>query len=717
LSEHPGLTKYPNVFSPIALGPVEIPNRIYFSPHGIALEAASPAFDSAEPAINRMYYFAERAAGGTGLIIHSTQIAPGFPQFPLGESIAHADHVPSYRRVSEAVHGHGAKIMAEIWYVNWLPKRWEKLGPLAPALGPSATQNVYMPWVRRAMTKYEIGKMIDLYRTSSEHVREAGYDGIQLHISHGSIVEYFLTPYHNKRTDEYGGSFENRARFMMEALEACRAGMTDDMSLGIRINADELIPGGMDEEDTREAIRYLVKSQLIDFVDLDVSMEPEQVQLMTTGMFDPVMHNAERVGRVREAAEPLPVIATPGRVTSIADAERLIANGVTDMVGVVRGLIAEPELVNKARDGREEERRICVAVNACVSQLSPGWGCAINPAAGREQRFSDRLTKPASKSMRVVVIGGGPAGLEAARVAAMRGHTVSLFESNKRLGGGVALWGDLPGRSVMKSLVNFLTRRMSDLNVDVHTETTATPESVLELSPDVVILASGSHYRRDGLSGFSIAPIEGWDQAFVVGPEQVIRGEVSPKGRVLVLDDEGMHTATGVAEMLAIGGAQVDLITRHVMLAPNLEMAIPYVARRVAEAGVSVRTLHFLRSIGDHSATIFNIGTQQEETIEGLENVVLATSREPVDHLYEELLGKVDYVYLIGDALAPRLLKEATYEGNRFARVIGEPNMPARIEDELFRPDTNLILPASSAPAGAALEGAELPGAATAVTA
>jgi 2,4-dienoyl-CoA reductase-like NADH-dependent reductase (Old Yellow Enzyme family)/thioredoxin reductase len=704
VADRPGLTKYANVFRPISLGPVEVRNRIYMSPHGIALEAPSANFDSAEPAINRIYYFAERAAGGTGLIIHSTQISPGQPQVPLAESICHPEHVLSYRRVAEAVHGHGAKIMAQLWYVNWLQKRWEKLGPLAPALGPSATQNLYMPWVRRAMTTHEINRMMELYRVASRHVREAGYDGIQLHVAHGSIVEYFLTPHHNKRTDEYGGSFENRARFMMEALEVCKSEISDEMALGIRINADELMTGGMNEEDTKETLRYVVKSGLIDFVDLDVSMEPEQAQLMTTGMFDPVMHNAERVARVREAAGPLPVLATPGRVTTVAQAEQLIATGVTDMVGIVRGLVAEPELVNKARDGREEELRVCVAVNACVSQLSPGWGCAINPAAGREQRFSDRLTGPAPSRHRVVIVGGGPAGLEAARVAATRGHHVTLLERDVQLGGGVSLWAELPGRGVMKSLVNFLNRRMTDLNVDVRTGTEANAEAVLSLKPEVVIVATGSRYRRDGSNGFSMAPIEGWEKDFVIGPEDVIRKKIATTGRVLVLDDEGMHAAAGVAELMARGGAQVDYVTRHIMLAPHLEMAIPYVAQRMAEAGVTVHTLRFLKEIGDHSATTYHTGTKEEHVIEGLEYVVLATMREPVDDLYEQLSGQVGHVYLVGDALAPRTLKEATYEGNRFARVIGEPDMPASVEDELFRPDQNLLLPASSAPPGSGLE-------------
>jgi 2,4-dienoyl-CoA reductase (NADPH2) len=686
------------------LGPVEVRNRIYMSPHGIGLEAPSETFDSAQPSVNRIYYFAERAAGGVGLIIHSTQMAPGPVQANLGESIAQSENIPSYRRVAEAVKGHGARIMAEIWYVNWLPKRWEKLGPLAPAIGPSATQNFYMPWVRRAMTKHEIARLVEVYRTSARNVREAGYDGIELHVSHGSIVEYFLTPYHNKRTDEYGGSFENRARFMIEVLEACRSQLTDEMALGIRINADELLPGGMDEEDVKDTLRYLVKTQLLDFVDLDISVEPEQGHLMTTGMFDPVMHNAARVGRVREGAAPLPVIATPGRLTSIADAEQLIADGVTDMVGAVRGLIAEPELVNKARDGREADQRICVAVNQCVSSEGIGWGCAVNPAAGREQRFSERFMAPAPAARRVVIVGGGPAGLEAARIAAMRGHTVTVLERRERLGGGLALWAELPGRGALRSFVNFLTRRMSDLHVDVRTGVDASAETVLELTPEVVILATGSRYRRDGSSGYSLPPIPGWEREFVHGPEEIISGEVKPSGRVVVLDDEGMHAAIGVAELLARAGAQVDYVTRNLMLAAHLEMAISYVATRVHEAGVNIRTLQYLTEIGDHTVTLNNLQTGGQEQLDDVAHVVLATMREPIDQLYEQLSGRAPYVYLIGDALAPRMLREATYEGNRFARVIGEPDMPATVEDELFRPDLNLIAPASTAPQGAGLE-------------
>jgi hypothetical protein len=256
----------------------------------------------------------------------------------------------------------------------------------------------------------------------------------------------------------------------------------------------------------------------------------------------------------------------------------------------------------------------------------------------------------------------------------------------------------------MRSLVNYLARRAKDLGVDVRTDTEATAQGVLALDPEVVVLATWSRYRPDGSSGFSIPPIAGWDQDFVVGPEQVIRGPVRPTGTVVVLDDEGMHAAAGVAELLATGGAQVHYITRHLAVTPNLEIAIPYVARRLHDSGVEVHTLHYLEHIGDHAATIYDIASREERTIDRLDNVVLATMREPIDELYEPLRRELEYVYLVGDALAPRTLREATYEGNRFARVIGEPNMPASVEDELFHPDPNLVRPASVAPPGAGLE-------------
>jgi 2,4-dienoyl-CoA reductase-like NADH-dependent reductase (Old Yellow Enzyme family) len=645
-------------------------------PHGIPLDATVDGFDVAQPAVERLRYFAERAAGGTGLIIHSTQAGTPREQDHVFENAVPEEFIPSYRRTAEAVHAHNVPIFAEIWYVNWLFKRWSKLGPEAPALAPSAIPNVFMPGVRREMTRREIKLMVESFASTTRNVREAGYDGIELHVSHGSVVEYFLSTYFNFRTDEYGGSLENRARFLIKLLEAIKSEISDEMALGMRITVDELLPGALAESDVKEAIAYIVNQGLLDFVDLDISVEPAQLDLMTTGMLEPVMWNADRIGRVREACGSLPVLGTPGRVTSIADCERLVDEGKTDMVGIVRGLIAEPELVNKARDGRERERRICVAVNACVT-LTAGWGCAINPA-GRREAIWGELNKTAAPEKNVaVVVGGGPAGLEAARVAAERGHEVTLFERASRVGGLVKPWAGLPGREAMLSLPNYFIGRLGDLGVDVHTGVEADVDTVLAWRPDVVVLATESRYRTDGLSGFVPKPLPGADRDIVVSVEDAMSGAKAFSGKVVVLDDEGMHTGPGIAELAAAAGAETIYVTRHLTVTSYIPRFTRAAAIRLHKAGVDVQTGTYIREVGDGAVTTFDILTGKKREIVGVSSVVLATARVPNDPLSEELDGKVPYVYLVGDALAPRSLRASTYEGHRFAYAIASRTCPA----------------------------------------
>jgi thioredoxin reductase len=362
----------------------------------------------------------------------------------------------------------------------------------------------------------------------------------------------------------------------------------------------------------------------------------------------------------------------------------MIAGGNVDMVGAARGLIADPELVRKALEGREFETRICVAVNACVDNAT-GWGCAINPAAGKENRWGIGQMTAAAQSMHVVVIGGGPCGSEAARVAALRGHTVTLFEQRAELGGGVALWARLPGRESLASLPLWFRGRLHDLKVDVRTGTQANRKLVSELNPDVVILASGSQYHPGGASGIAHQPIPGWEQDWVVGPEQVLTGDVRLSGRVLVVDDEGYHAAAGIAEMAAEAGAETELVTRKPSAGASLGLMISYVVGRLQAAGVTMTPHMHVSEIGDHRVTLRSVSGGYERVIDDVDTLVLATMRRPVDHLAAEL-DPVPYLYLVGDALAPRSLREATYEGHKFARLIGDPEMPSDVAAALFQP-------------------------------
>jgi 2,4-dienoyl-CoA reductase-like NADH-dependent reductase (Old Yellow Enzyme family)/thioredoxin reductase len=683
-----GLERYPHVFQPLRLGPVEVENRIYMAPHGIPLEVPVPGYEAHHmPAAEHAHYFAERAAGGVGLIFHSTQLGVFASNPTLAASPGLPESVPSYRRVAELVHEQGAKIMAEIWYVAWHLKRWEALGPEAPSLAPSATQHYAFPGTRYRMRRADIRRLVHAHGDATLHLREAGYDGVELHVSHGAILEYFVSPYHNHRTDEYGGNPENRARILREALEVTREAAGEGMAVGIRLTVDQMLPGGRDLDATRELLEHLVATGLLDFVDLDITVEPEQAHLMTPSYFEPKLHNAERVAAISGAAGSIPVLATPGRLTNLADAERLLAGGSMQMVGAVRGLIADPELVSKAREGRERDTRVCIAANHCTGNLAPGGGfsCAINPTAGREERWGFRRWSPAPRTMRVVVVGAGPAGLEAARVAARRGHSVTLLEARPEAGGGLALWAGIPGREHLLTLRAWWLRQLDQLGVDLRTEVRADESEVLSHNPDVAIVATGSYYDRTGESGFAPRPIPGWEGDNVYCPEAVISRASVLSGNVLVLDEEGYNTAAGVAEIAARDGATVEYVTRKLVAAEALGRDARYVHQRLRATGVTISTLTYVTEIGERSVTLVDLPTGASRVVNA-DAVVLATMRKPVDELADALDGKVRYVYLIGDALSPRSLREATYEGHRFARVIGDDGMPATVTEELFRP-------------------------------
>jgi 2,4-dienoyl-CoA reductase (NADPH2) len=697
MSAAAGSDRYPHVFSGVQVGPLEFGNRMYMAPHGIPLQAPMPGHEAfAVPSAETPAYYAERAAAGVELIFHSTQVGPIAAQTNLSFNPGLPEAVPSYRAVADAIHAEGAKVIAEVWYAGFFPKRWEPLGPEAPVLGPSGTQMFALPVVLKEMNKAEIAGMVEQHAIAARNLREAGYDGIEIHASHSCIVEYFLSPSFNHRTDEYGCDFDGRFRFLRECIEAVKAEIGGEMALGVRLNADEIVDGGYGQEDARSILVALDGLGTVDFVDIDVSIEPDQMHLMTTPFFERKLHNADRVSAVKDAAGAMKVLATPGRLTEVAEAEALLEQGLADMVGAVRGLIAEPELLRKALEGREHEGRTCIAANHCIeSGAVNGFGCAINPEAGREVRWGRLHRDPAPRSTEVTVVGGGPAGLEAARVAALRGHSVTLLEARERLGGGVAVWGSLPGREHVATAIGWYADRLADLGVEVRTGVEATVEEVAALEPEVAILATGSRYSAAGRNGFTRRPIPGWEGDGVLVPEDVLLGGRELRGKVVIVEEEGLHAAAGIAEIAAANGAEVEIVTRYPTVGNGLQlnMQLGYTMGRLATAGVVVTPLTFVREIAPGSVTVYGVVSGAERRIDGVDAVVLATQREALNPL-AELEGRVDYVYTIGDALAPRMLREATYEGYKFGRLIGEEGMPANVSEELFRPTTQALRPA-----------------------
>ena len=408
------------------------------------------------------------------------------------------------------------------------------------------------------------------------------------------------------------------------------------------------------------------------------------------------------VEAMRGAVGDVPVLSVIGRLTSIEEAEAILESGICDMVGAARALIAEPDLVRNARDGNEERSRTCITCNWCMEANWLGaQGCSINPASFRERLWGGRtFEEPAATASKVVVVGGGPGGLEAARVAAIKGHDVVLFESRDSLGGGLRVWATLPGREWFQQAVDWWTSELRHLGVDVRLGTEATAETVLAESPDAVIVATGSRYSPTGRSGFLNNELEGHDRDFVHRPEDILLGGVRPKGKVVILDGEGIHTGVGIAEMLAGDGAQVELVaSAFAPVSMNLmgTQEVGFIVGRLKAAGVVLSTSTWLRSIGEHNVTVYDVFTQQERTIEGVDAVVLATSREPIDALTEALDGKVAQLFTIGDALAARPMAAASYEGQMFARFVGEPDAPTSFNEAYWPEPAPELLPRPAA--------------------
>jgi 2,4-dienoyl-CoA reductase-like NADH-dependent reductase (Old Yellow Enzyme family) len=674
-----GPNRYPLTTAPIKLGPVQVRNRFYLSPHGVGYNVGF------EPSDVFAEYYGVRAAGGCGLLIHAMSTMPkrggGGLTTPYLES-----SIPSFQAVADAVHRHDSRIFGEIHYSR-VGNLWsyEPGSSNAPLFGASPVQTADDFHVMHEMSVETIQQVVEAHRISSQHLAEAGYDGIEIHGAHGMLCEGFLSPYFNRRTDEYGGSLENRMRFVIECLQAARAGAGPDRAVGMRLNADELVPdgGGLTQADNREVVRRLVELKLLDFLDLDIAIEPDQMHLGMPNYLIPKQVYRSYVEGVRQAAGDVPVLSVLGRVTSIAEVEEALAAGVVDLVGATRGLIAEPDLLAQALAGRESDSRTCLACNLCMTDGARGtWGCAINPETGREQRW--RAYPPAPRPSRVVIAGGGPAGLEAARVAAKRGHHVVLFERRDRVGGQLNLWAALPGREIFGTTPEWYDRQLRGLDVDIRLNTEATADLIMAERPDAILVGTGSRYIRTGETGYFKRPVPGWDQDFVLTPEQVIDGGLRFTGPVIVFDEERITTGPGLAELLAAQGAEVTLVSRWQEPFANLgSQLITSTMPRIKKLGVRIMTRTHLREIGDHTVVVYDIDTGAATELE-VAAVVMATGRRADLSLGRELAGRAEQVFSIGDALSPRGLTAAIQDGHRFARAVGEPDGPRSFTDLYF---------------------------------
>jgi mycofactocin system FadH/OYE family oxidoreductase 2 len=503
----------------------------------------------------------------------------------------------------------------------------------------------------------EIHEVIQYFCRSALHVREGGFDGIELQFGHSSLARQFMSPLTNLRQDEYGGSLDNRLQFPLKLIQAVRKSVGFDFTLGVRLCADEMISGGLTLENAKEIAKRLEASGQLDFVDLTLATF-YNLYLVGATMHTPLGYAVPLSAGIREAIR-LPVFAT-GRINDPLFAEKILANGQADMIGMVRSQICDPDLARKAKEGRLEEIRYCIADNqACYGRvgLNKPIGCIQNPAVGREKEEETEKFVPAKRKKRVMVVGAGPGGLWAAKIAFLRGHEVALYEKEQHAGGQVLIAMRGAGREEFGVIIRNEMNQLKRLNVPIVYGQIVTPDFVLEQGPDAVIVATGSMPKR--------CPVSGADGPRVFNVLQVLKGEADIGEKVLFVDYDGHHRASSTAEYLAELKKTVHMITPSLFVGAELgpTQDLYLMRQRLLTKGVTFTPDFAVIEIRGTEINGFNVYSNEWKVFGGYDTIVLAMGNDVEDSLYWALKGRVRELYRIGDCVAPRKVDMAIHEG------------------------------------------------------
>ncbi|MFC1839458.1 mycofactocin system FadH/OYE family oxidoreductase 2 [Thermodesulfobacteriota bacterium] len=650
------MNEFKYLFSPLKIGNLVVPNRIHFAAHMTNFGEDQQISD------RHIYYYRERAKGGCGLI--TTEELTVHPSDHAYDKLVDAfkpEVVNGYKRLTRAVHRYDTKIFAQL---NHNGMQADGTISRLPVWGPSPGADPIFREVCKEMEIEDIKECCEYYARSAVYAVEGGFDGIELQLGHSSLVRQFLSPATNHREDEYGGSFENLLRFCLEVIESVRKAIGDDFPLGIRLNADEMHPkGGITLEDARKIAVRVEQTGRLNFMDLSIGTF-HNLFLVEGSMHTPLAYTVPLASGIRSVID-LPVFCT-NRINDPHLAENILEAGQADMIGMVRALICDPELPNKAMEGRTDDIRHCIACNqGCIARMGLGYalGCLQNPAVGCEERLGTGKIETCEKQKKVVITGGGPAGLEAARTAALRRHKVVLFEKNEELGGQNLIAGKVAGRQEITGVTRWLLSQVNKLDIDIRPGVEADADTILAENPDAVIIATGSIPKSNPYPGEYSSP-------GVVSTVQVLNEEVDVGKKVLLVDNDGHHQSTGTAEFLADRDRSVHIITSSLFAGGDLgPLQDLYLTRkRLAEKGVTFTPDIAVLEIQGNIIKGLNVYSNEMINFEGYDTIVLAAGNVSCDQLYFELKGKVKELCRVGDCVAPRKTDMAIAEGHRAGR-------------------------------------------------
>lgn len=648
--------------SPIQVGSLELKNRMVFLPHLVQY-----AQDHI-PSEREMYYYEERAKGGVALIIYGSMTISASSNlcrdcFAFDEKV-----IPGFRSIAERVHKYGTRIFAQIiHYGNQsLPGITLEDYDWKPVVGPSAVPDPLMKEMPKEMEEQDFISIKRGYCDAARNIKKAGLDGIEINMGHASLLRQFLSPHTNRRKDKYGGDLENRLRYPLEIVEAVKAEAGNEMAIAVRLCMDEFLPDGLTMDEAKEVAKKLESKGLIDLLIADMGTYTSP-HIMDPPMAVPLGYAVYASAELKRAVET-PVVAF-GRITDPHQAEKILEDGHADLIGMARQLICDPDFPKKVEQGRIEDIRTCMGCNqGCFGRC---WRnlpitCTQNPAAGREKVLGNGTLKPAGKSKKVLIVGGGPGGMKASEVAARRGHRVTLYEKGEELGGKVSVFMKSPKRENFGECVRYLKSQIEKLPVKIVLGHEVDKETIKRDSPDVVVLACGAVPE--------LPPIPGVNQPQVMTVTDLLINKPEVGENAVIYDTEGFWTAANAAQFLLERGVNVRLVTPN----PSVGMQIDYPAMFALNIDLFSKRFeilgnHVLKEVGENSVTLVNVWNNEESQLKDVDSIIMATGFRADERLYNSL-GKESEetyaVYRIGDCLAPRRVDNAIWEGEQVGRTI-----------------------------------------------